>query len=69
MRELICICDRTVSGNKYSYITLGKHYIRKNSSTRFYLINDAGLMVGYPLRNFMELNEWRNLQLDKLVDR
>lgn len=86
MNEIICINDKTISGNKYAYITLGKHYIsypdnqhltaRADDSHaapsfaahRFYITNDAGSSCNYPLRNFMVVDEWRNKQLDKLVD-
>lgn len=73
MNELIiCINDETVSGNKYAYITLGKHYPsypdNHQPPHRFYITNDAGILCNYPLRNFMVVDEWRNQQLDKLVD-
>lgn len=73
MNELIiCINDETVSGHKYAYITLGKHYIsypdNHRPQHRFYITNDAGSSCNYPLRNFMSLDEWRNQQLDRLVD-
>lgn len=78
MQQIICINniafnDQYPNGTKIGGLTLQKTYTIENSEkidgdTVVWITNDDNQYFAYFLRDFMYIEEWRELQINKIIE-
>lgn len=65
--KVICIDDKTLSGNPNRGLTFGKEYeVVKNHGKVFMIIDDYGERTWFISQIFTTIEEWREMKLKEI---
>ena len=67
MIKLVCI-SKNLGKRYFLYITLGKIYEGNLWYGDYHIIDDDNVKAAYPQENFITLAEWRDKQINSILD-